>query len=74
MNGTSQNATLDTPAANTTLAVASIDMYRTGLTNLAAMEPGIIGNAGGSQPHQNMQPFLTLNFSIALQGIFPSPN
>jgi len=29
---------------------------------------------GGSQAHVNMQPFLTLNFCIALQGIFPSPN
>jgi microcystin-dependent protein len=26
---------------------------------------------GGSQPHNNMQPYLTLNFNIALQGIFP---
>ncbi|HMM66073.1 MAG TPA: phage tail protein, partial [Dokdonella sp.] len=31
-------------------------------------------NIGGSQAHQNMQPFLALNFCIALQGIFPSPN
>jgi microcystin-dependent protein len=28
---------------------------------------------GGGQAHQNMQPFLTLSFIIALQGIFPSP-
>jgi microcystin-dependent protein len=39
-----------------------------------AMDPREIGNTGGSQAHVNMQPFLTLNFSIALQGIFPSPN
>ena len=32
-----------------------------------------VSNVGGSQPHLNMQPFLTLNFCIALQGIFPSP-
>ncbi len=38
-----------------------------------AMLPQSIGNTGGSQAHLNMQPFLTLNFSIALQGIFPSP-
>jgi microcystin-dependent protein len=30
--------------------------------------------AGGSQPHENRQPFLTVSFCIALQGIFPSPN
>lgn len=41
-------------------------------TNLTAMAPGEIGNVGGSQPHLNMQPYLVLNFSIALQGIFPS--
>jgi microcystin-dependent protein len=38
------------------------------------MVPTAISNAGGSQAHQNMQPFLTLNFCVALQGIFPSPN
>lgn len=41
--------------------------------SLVAMNPGAIANIGGSQAHLNMQPFLTLNFSIALQGIFPSP-
>ena len=43
-------------------------------SNLTTMNPGTIGNRGGSQAHQNMQPFLTLNFCIALIGIFPSPN
>jgi len=40
----------------------------------AIMAASTVGNAGGSQPHTNMQPFLTLNFCIALQGIFPSPS
>ena|SRR5258706_4033085 len=43
-------------------------------TNLLALAATSVGNTGGSQAHLNMQPFLTLNFSIALQGIFPSPN
>lgn len=42
--------------------------------NLVAMNAGSVTNTGGSQAHLNMQPFLTLNFCIALQGIFPSPN
>jgi len=42
-------------------------------TNLVAMGAGTITNTGGSQAHLNMQPFLTLSFCIALQGIFPSP-
>jgi microcystin-dependent protein len=35
------------------------------------MAPASVTNSGGSQAHPNMQPFLTLNFCIALQGIFP---
>lgn len=40
----------------------------------AVMAPGAVTNVGGSQPHTNMQPYLVLNFCIALQGIFPSRN
>ena len=42
--------------------------------SLTAFPPGCVTNTGGSQAHLNMQPFLTLTFCIALQGIFPSPN
>ena len=41
---------------------------------LTPLQAGTIANSGGSQPHQNMQPYLSLNFCIALQGIFPSQN
>lgn len=41
---------------------------------LTALAPSTVANVGGSQAHLNMQPFLTLSFCIALQGIFPSPN
>lgn len=37
-----------------------------------ALAPAAISAAGGSQPHSNLQPFLCVNFIIALQGIFPS--
>jgi microcystin-dependent protein len=40
--------------------------------NSVNMAPGALGPAGGSQPHNNMQPYLTLQFCIAIQGIFPS--
>jgi microcystin-dependent protein len=36
--------------------------------------PSMIGNTGGSQPHPNQQPYLVLNFCVALQGIFPTQN
>jgi microcystin-dependent protein len=42
-----------------------------GLTTLAA---GTVTNVGGSQPHENRQPFIVLSFCIALIGIFPSRN
>ncbi len=42
--------------------------------NLVALNSATVANTGGSQAHLNMQPFLTLSFCIALQGIFPSPN
>ena len=43
-------------------------------TSTTSMNPASISNAGGSQPHTNMQPYLVLNFIIALVGIFPSQN
>ncbi|MBR1164843.1 phage tail protein [Bradyrhizobium elkanii] len=39
---------------------------------LTQMNATMIGMTGGNQPHNNMQPYLTLNFCIALQGIFPA--
>ena len=41
---------------------------------LTTLSPSSVTNTGGSQAHLNMQPFLTISFCIALQGIFPSPN
>jgi microcystin-dependent protein len=43
-------------------------------TPTGAMNPACVSNTGGSQPHDNMSPYLVLNFIIALQGIFPSQN
>jgi len=56
--------------ANTT---GNLTIY-TATANLVAMNAASITNAGQSQPHENRQPFLTMNWVIALQGIFPSPN
>ena len=41
---------------------------------LTTLEPGTITSVGGSQAHDNMQPYLTLSYCIALVGVFPSPN
>ena len=47
-----------------------VNMYSATL-NPTTLNPNAVAPAGGSQPHNNMQPYLTLNFCIALQGIFP---
>jgi microcystin-dependent protein len=50
-----------------------VNMYSTASAN-GTLAPQSMTNNGGSQPHENEQPFLTLSFCIALQGIFPSQN
>jgi len=46
--------------------------YKNTNANLVPMSPQAVGVAGSSLPHNNMQPYLTMNFCIALQGIFPA--
>jgi microcystin-dependent protein len=70
-NGTSVTASLDVPTNNLFATTVSTNIYG-GPSSLAALNPGMVTNTGGSQPHNNMAPYLTLNFCIALQGIFPS--
>jgi len=72
LKGTS-NAAVNAPANTTVLGKSAPQPAYGGPTNLQAMAPTSIANVGGSQAHLNMQPFLTLSFCIALQGIFPSP-
>jgi microcystin-dependent protein len=43
-------------------------------TNLVNLSAGTVTNVGGGQAHENMQPYLVLNYCIALQGLFPSRN
>ena len=71
LNGTNNNGAAANPAG------AVLGAFNNGYfapTGLIAINPGTVTNTGGSQAHLNMQPFLTLSFCIALQGIFPSPN
>lgn len=62
----------DTPIpTNNTLARFANAYQQDSTNNLVQMAPESLTPAGGSQPHINMQPYLTLNFCIALQGVFP---
>jgi microcystin-dependent protein len=68
------NANLKTPSAAVTLAKlpAGSNLYQsTTNANLVQMAPQALSVAGGGLPHNNMQPYLTLVFIIAMQGVFP---
>lgn len=71
-NASNSTASAIIPSNSLILAQSGFEIYRQE-SNLAAMKAGTVANVGGSQAHLNMQPFLTLSFCIALQGIFPSP-
>lgn len=64
-------ATLNGPAGNVTGESAAIKIYIDD-TPTAAMNAGVVTPVGGSQPHENCQPFLCINFIISLFGVFPS--
>ncbi|WP_426756414.1 phage tail protein [Myxococcus sp. Y35] len=75
LNVSSQQGDTETPVG-TVLAAdnnATILNYRAAPID-GTMNPAAIGAAGGSQPHNNMSPFLCINFIIALEGIYPSRN
>lgn len=72
LNVSSATASAVVPTGNA-LGVSAANLYATPGA-LAPMAADALNNVGGSQAHSNMQPFLTLNFCIALQGIFPSRN
>jgi microcystin-dependent protein len=71
LNGSSANASTNAPTGN--VAAQSNNIYGAA-ASLTALSASSVTNAGGSQAHLNMQPFLIVSFCIALQGIFPSPN
>lgn len=77
-------ATSNTPTASSALAQSSgsggsppapfgANIYSSAAVN-SVLNQGCVSATGGNQPHDNMSPYLVLNFIIALQGIFPSPN
>ena len=73
-NGSTTPATVNVPTGNY-LATSPANVYiNPGGVPTTPLRPEAISIVGGSQAHQNMSPYLVLNFIIALQGIFPSQN
>ena len=73
LNAASDDATQAIPTGNLLARQAQANAYIEP-ASLGAMNAASVSNTGGSQPHLNMQPYLTISFCIALQGIFPSHN
>ena len=75
MNATGRNPTNHSPAMSVaaTDPVTQVQIWGTG-GPAATFDPKMIAGVGGNQPHENRQPYLGLNFCVALIGIFPSQN
>ncbi len=77
INATNAAGGVQTPANNFLAAGTAsgrpADIYSAGPSQ-GTLSPNAVTNAGGNQPHTNIQPVLAMNYIIALQGIFPSRN
>jgi microcystin-dependent protein len=70
---TATNASTFDPTGNYLGGVATL-LYGPASGSLTPLVSSTVGSAGGGQPHNNLQPYLTLNFCIALVGIYPTQN
>lgn len=72
--GSATNATATSPAGGVlaTMPEVATSAYGSDAPR-TTMAPQSVSTTGGSQPHDNMQPFLAVGFIISLFGIFPSP-
>jgi microcystin-dependent protein len=75
LRGTSTTADSRAPNASSFAndSTTAADFY-TASGNLVAINPQTVGLMGSNQPHENMQPYLVMNYCIALNGVFPSRN
>jgi microcystin-dependent protein len=73
MTATNQPAQLDAPGPDRSIArsVNGFSFKAPPYTNVVNLNPNALTPTGGSLPHNNMMPYLTLSFCIALQGVFP---
>jgi microcystin-dependent protein len=74
INCNNATANSSNPSGNYPAAAPDLAPYTAAGTGSSTMKANMISNAGNSQPHPNLQPFLTINYLIALEGIFPSRN
>jgi microcystin-dependent protein len=70
VNASAADGTSGIPSGQLVANGVGVNMYTTSFT-ATMLNPDAVGPAGGDQPHNNLQPYLTLNFCIALQGVYP---
>ncbi|MEE4377889.1 MAG: tail fiber protein [Candidatus Competibacteraceae bacterium] len=73
LQASTTDANESSPAGHVLARSVTPEAYRAP-QNLGAMHAGTVTNVGGGQAHENMQPYIAVNFCIALQGLFPSRN
>lgn len=71
--GTSSNGSARNPS-NALYGTNATAIYASAGSGEVTLAPQTIASAGGGQPHANLQPYLAINFNIALMGVFPSRN
>ena len=71
VNGSAGPSNQQSPSPARSLGRSTVPTYRASASGLAPMAPEALAPAGSSLPHNNMMPYLVLNFCIALQGVFP---
>ena len=74
VSSASVSGNLTTTTGNLLATTTPNNLYSNVPTNATTLNVGTIASTGGSQAHNNLQPYLTISFCIALQGIFPSPS
>jgi len=73
-DGTAASATSPVNNAFARTSSATGNLYTTNTSTKLQMNPGIVKSYGGNLPHNNLMPYLTLNWVISLKGLFPAPN
>ena len=74
LNAVSEVGDASAPSGNYLANSGALDKEYKSTGTVVQMNAGAVGSAGSSQPHANLQPYLVLNFYIAVEGIFPSRN
>jgi microcystin-dependent protein len=74
LNASTTNAAASSPSGAVPATTANITLYAQGIPASGSFDPSAVSQFGGSLPHTNLRPVLTMNWVIALVGIFPSRN